>query len=183
MLQKAIRVFWRKGFAATSTDELLQEMGIGRQSLYNAFGDKRQLYLEVLRSYMEGTFGGHLERLNKPKSPLQGIRRLLLGLAAPDDDERALGCLGVGSAGEFGTRDPELLAQLQSGSQFLRAQLVKRIREGQESGEVDPSMDAQKAAEFVQMVMNGLQLAARTGADVRYMHDMANFAIDRLKAD
>lgn len=47
-LQRAMRVFWAKGFAATSTDDLVQAMGIGRQSLYNAFGDKKRLYLEAL---------------------------------------------------------------------------------------------------------------------------------------
>ncbi|WP_155737462.1 TetR/AcrR family transcriptional regulator, partial [Agrobacterium tumefaciens] len=50
-LEKALRVFWSKGFAATSTDDLREAMGIGRQSLYGAFGDKRKLYLEALDAY------------------------------------------------------------------------------------------------------------------------------------
>jgi len=181
VLQKATQVFWRNGFAATSTEELVQEMGIGRQSLYNAFGDKRQLYLEVLRTYSDGTLTGHLQRLGTPKSALEGVRGLLNGLAAADDRVRALGCLGVGSAGEFGATDAELVAQRKPVNDVLEAALVKRIREGQRSGEIDPSMNARKATAFVLMTMTGLQLSARAGADLQTMHEMADFAVGRLK--
>jgi TetR/AcrR family transcriptional repressor of nem operon len=87
-LEYATRVFWAKGFAATSTDDLIEAMGIGRQGLYNAFGDKRALYLEALRSYQRATTAGHLRRLNEPTSPVAGIRSLLLGLIADDDELR-----------------------------------------------------------------------------------------------
>ena len=182
-LQKATELFWDKGFAATSTDSLLSAMGIGRQSLYNAFGDKRRLYLEVLQSYQERTVGGHLRRLNEPQSPLEGIRQLLIGLAATDDDVRALGCLGVGSVGEFGTRDPELSRFAATTSRILGARLVARIKEGQRLGEVDKALDAQRVAEFVLLTMTGLQLSARAGSDLKSMRQLANFAVDRLKAD
>ena len=50
-LERATCVFWAKGYASTSTEDLLAAMGIGRQSLYNAFVDKRALYLEALERY------------------------------------------------------------------------------------------------------------------------------------
>src|ERR1700761_2243502 len=84
-LDRAIGVFWANGFAATSTEDLTAAMGIGRQSLYNAFGDKRRLYLEALGAYQARSVGGHLARLNGPVSPLEGVRDLLLGLI-PDDE-------------------------------------------------------------------------------------------------
>src|SRR5689334_10845246 len=102
-LHCATRVFWAKGFASTSTDDLIEAMGIGRQSLYNAFGDKRALYLEALDSYQQATTAGHLKRLNEPASSIAGIRALLLGLIAEDDELRAMGCMGVGAVSEFGT--------------------------------------------------------------------------------
>ena len=63
-LERATGVFWAKGYASTSTDDLLTAMGIGRQSLYNAFQDKRALYLEALERYQRTTTTGHLQRLN-----------------------------------------------------------------------------------------------------------------------
>src|SRR5580698_5260853 len=104
-LDRATRAFWAKGYASTSTEDLLTAMNIGRQSLYNAFGDKRKLYLEALERYQRESNAGHLERLKNSASPLGGIEALLLGLIADDDDIRALGCMGVNAVSEFGSAD------------------------------------------------------------------------------
>jgi TetR/AcrR family transcriptional repressor of nem operon len=181
-LDRAMKLFWEKGFAATSTDSLLAEMGIGRQSLYNAFGDKRQLYLEVLRSYQQMSVGGHLKRLNEPASPLEGILELLSGLAAKDRKIRALGCFGVSSIGEFGTSDPELRRLGEAAGALLRGRIAERIREGQALGEIDPGFEAEEGAAFVLMSMMGLQVTARAGAGVKDMQRLAAFAVERLKA-
>lgn len=181
-LQKAMEVFWAKGFAATSTDDLLQAMRIGRQSLYNAFGDKRQLYLEALQTYQQDVTSGHLHRLNSLPSPLEGIESLLVGLIAEDDRQRAMGCMGVGSVGEFGTTDEDLIALRAKVSQVLQARLVERIREGQARGEIERDMSPEQAAGFVQMTMTGLQVAARGGADAEQLWALARFAVDRLRA-
>jgi AcrR family transcriptional regulator len=181
-LQCATRVFWAKGFASTSTDDLIEAMGIGRQSLYNAFGDKRALYLEALDSYQRGTTAGHLKRLNEPASSIAGIRALLLGLIAEDDELRAMGCMGVGAVSEFGTADPTLVELRAKVGPLVFARLVERLREGQARGEVDPAMDVKEAARFLQMTMTGLQLAARGGANADALRRLAHFAIGRLKA-
>jgi AcrR family transcriptional regulator len=180
-LDLAMRTFWAKGFAATSTDDLLQAMRIGRQSLYNAFGDKRQLYLEALKTYQQRTIAGHVTRLMSAATPLDGIRDLLFGLAPAEDRLRALGCMGVGSVGEFGATDPELVDMREKARPLLAARLIERIREGQASGEIDPGMDPEQAAGFIQMTMTGLQLAARSGASIEQLQTQARFAVDRLR--
>jgi TetR/AcrR family transcriptional regulator, transcriptional repressor for nem operon len=180
-LECATRVFWAKGFASTSTDDLIEAMGIGRQSLYNAFGDKRALYLEALESYQCATTAGHLRRLNDPASPIAGVRALLLGLIAEDDELRGRGCMGVGAVSEFGTADPTLVTLRAKVGPLVFKRLVERLREGQARGEIDPAMDAEEAARFVQMTMNGIQLAARGGANVKELRTLARFAVGRLK--
>ena len=180
-LDAALRVFWAKGFAATSTDDLREAMGIGRQSLYGAFGDKRTLYLEALDTYQRRTNSGHLKRLAAPASAVQGIEDLLVGLVVDDDGERALGCMGVGSVGEFGISDEELNARRAKSSASLDKHIADRIREGQHAGEIDPDFDAREASAFIQMTMTGLQLAARSGASASDLKAMARFAARRLK--
>jgi AcrR family transcriptional regulator len=181
-LDKAMAVFWAKGFAATSTDDLLAAMGIARQSLYNAFGDKRQLYLEALRAYQQRQITGHLERLNAPASPLDGIRDLLVGVVADDDALRSLGCMGVGAIGEFGTSDPELVEMRDQHGPVLHKRLTARIREGQARGEIDGKLEASTAAGFVQTAMMGLQVVARAGGKARQLHELARFTVERLRA-
>jgi TetR/AcrR family transcriptional regulator, transcriptional repressor for nem operon len=181
-LERALRVFWAKGYASTSTEDLLAAMNIGRQSLYNAFGDKRTLYLEALERYQSESTAGHLARLNGGGSPLSGVEALLLGLIAEDDGERALGCMGVGAVSEFGVADPELAALRSKVAPRLARRLVERIREGQTCGEIDPGLDPRQTAAFVQMTMQGIQLGARAGSDAKSLRALARFAVDRFRA-
>ena len=166
-LNRATRVCWARGYASTSTEDLLAAMKIGRQSLYNAFGDKRKLYLEALERYQWESTAAHLGRLNGSASPLAGIEALLLGVISEDDSVRALGCMGVSAVCEFGAADPELVMLRSKVGPRLFRRLVERIREGQACGEVDLAFDAREAAAFLQMTMQGIQLGARAGATSR----------------
>jgi len=181
-LDKALRVFWAKGFAATSTDDLREAMGIGRQSLYGAFGDKRTLYLEALDTYQQRTNTGHITRLRRPSSPLQGIEDLLMGLVSDDATERELGCMGVGSVCEFGMTDPDLNVGRRAASAALGRRIAERVLEGQRSGEIAPHLEPDESAAFIQMTMTGLQVAARGGAKAAELRTMARFATELLRS-
>lgn len=181
-LDRATKLFWGRGFAATSTEVLLKEMEIGRQSLYNAFGNKRDLYLEALRNYQEFTIAAHIERLEAPEDPLGGIRSLLAGVAVPDDGIRELGCFGVSAVEEFGTSDPEICAISQRFDGILTGRIKDRVREGQAIGRIDERLDADDTARFIAMTLTGLQVSARGGSDVVAMRRLADFATDRLRA-
>lgn len=179
-LQDAIQVFWAKGFAATSTEDLLAAMKIGRQSLYNAFGDKHALYVAALDAYQRKSVDGHIQRLEAPASALDGIRALLIGLVPDDDRLRAMGCMGVGSACEFSTSDADLVEMRQASYARLQNRVLARLREGQATGEIDPALAPDEAADFIQMTMTGIQLAARAGGGSEPLRTMARFASDRL---
>jgi TetR/AcrR family transcriptional repressor of nem operon len=181
-LERATGVFWAQGYASTSTDDLLTAMGIGRQSLYNAFQDKRALYLEALERYQRTTTAGHLRRLNGAASPIAGVQALLLGLISNNDDIRALGCMGVGAVCEFGSTDPEIAALRTKVSPALRSRLTERLKEGQAAGEIDRSLDCATAASFIQLTMQSIQLAARGGIDATSLRAQARFVVERLKS-
>lgn len=181
-LERALRVFWEKGYAATSTDDLLSAMQIGRQSLYNAFGDKRRLYVEALERYQSESVSGHVARLTAPASAIAGIGALLLGVIAGNAAERGLGCMGVNAICEFGTADPELAELREKAGAVLLKQVVARVREGQDAGEIDRAVDAREAASFILTTMQGIQLGARAGAKPQALRATAEFAADRLRA-
>ncbi|CAM2156972.1 TetR/AcrR family transcriptional regulator, transcriptional repressor for nem operon [Pararobbsia alpina] len=181
-LNNAMRVFWQKGFAATSTDDLLAAMNIGRQSLYNTFGSKRELYLEALDRYQQESVSGHVRRLKAASTPVAGLESMLLGVIARDERERTLGCMGVNSVCEHGADDEDLASMRAKMSGVLLAPVVERIREGQQLGEIDASLDAQATAMFVLTAMQGLQLNARGGLDAKTLRSIARFAIDRIRS-
>jgi TetR/AcrR family transcriptional regulator, transcriptional repressor for nem operon len=105
----------------------------------------------------------------------------LLGLIVEDDAQRAMGCMGVGAVSEFGVSDPTLAELRVRVGPVLFSCLVERLREGQARGEIDPAMNVEEAARFIQMTMTGLQLAARSGASAEALRSLAHFAVDRLR--
>ena len=132
-------VFWSKGYAATSTDDLLDAMRIGRQSMYDTFGDKRRLYVEALGRYQQEQVAGHIKRLRTPASPLAGVEALLSGVIAAQKTTREMGCMGVGAICEFGTSDGELAAMRATSNRLLHDVLVEQFAAAKAAGEIPPA--------------------------------------------
>ena len=173
-------VFWSKGYAATSTDDLLDAMRIGRQSMYDTFGDKRRLYVEALGRYQKEQVAGHIKRLRTPASPLAGVEALLSGVIAAQRATREMGCMGVGAICEFGTGDGELAAMRATSNRLLHDVLVEQLEAAKTAGEIAPALDTDRAARFVETTMLGLQVAARAGATASDLRATATFAIAGL---
>jgi AcrR family transcriptional regulator len=181
-VERAMSVFWSKGYAATSTDDLLEAMKIGRQSMYDTFGDKRRLYVEALRRYQLESVAGHIKRLRSTASPLAGIEALVVGVISSDRTTREKGCMGVGAICEFGNADTELAQLRVKSGGMLRKVLVERLQDAQAAGEIGETVDIERAARFVETTMFGLQVAARAGESTRSLRDMAAFAIAGLRS-
>jgi TetR/AcrR family transcriptional regulator, transcriptional repressor for nem operon len=181
-VERAMSVFWSKGYAATSTDDLLEAMKIGRQSMYDTFGDKRRLYVEALRRYQLESVAGHIKRLRSMASPLAGIEALVVGVISSDRTTREKGCMGVGAICEFGNADTELAQLRVKSGGMLRKVLVERLQDAQAAGEIGETVDIERAARFVETTMFGLQVAARAGESTRSLRDMAAFAIAGLRS-
>ncbi|GAB2859957.1 TetR/AcrR family transcriptional regulator [Actinoallomurus bryophytorum] len=181
-LRRAAEVFWDRGYEAASTDELLTAMGIGRQSMYNAFGDKRRLYLEALQHYQAETGAEMFERLRTAASPLGALSGVLLAIARQSADERRRGCMAVNAATEFGQADQEIGAIVNAGVNLCHVAYERVLAEAKRKGEVRPDLDERAAARFLHSTLVGLRVSARSGAAPEMLHDIATVAIDGLRA-
>src|SRR5258706_5010978 len=125
-------LFWRKGYAATSVEDLTETLHLSRSSLYDTFGDKRRLFLEALKFYSERVISATERTLNQAPSPLAGIQALLDDLlAGVDNPSGALGCFMVNSVAELVPYDPAVTALATAYSaalQGLLAQALTRAR-------------------------------------------------------
>jgi AcrR family transcriptional regulator len=180
-VERAMSVFWRKGYAATSTDDLLRAMNIGRQSMYDTFGDKHRLYLEALERYQRESVAENIGRLRSTASPLAGIEAFVIGIIASDKSARERGCMGVGSICEFGNTDTDLVTlRARSGGAQRRA-LIERLRHAQAANEIGANVDIERAARFVETMMFGLQVSAKAGSSLQSLRDTVAFAIASLR--
>lgn len=179
-LTKAIGVFARHGYEAASTSDLLESMGIGRQSLYGAFGDKRRLFLEALRKYAAGSFEEIREALARPGPAAAAIEAaLLVGLGSSEDLES--GCLGVGSIVEFSRSDPEINALNDAAGREIAAAFASKIGEGVAAGELKAGLDPEAASRLLIILRSGLKVAARGGADAAELQEAARLGLGWLR--
>jgi TetR/AcrR family transcriptional repressor of nem operon len=180
-LQEAVNVFCNHGYEGTSTDDLLQAMRISRQSLYDTFGDKRQLYLEALQQYVANSIAEQIRALNSGTSVLAGLEAALLAFASKSGTAEAPGCMGIGATCEFGVSDREVAALIGTADKALQSSLERRIREGQANGEISTEVSPQAGAQFIKATFVGIKVAGRGGAPAATLREVAQMAIRSLK--
>jgi len=179
-LQAATRLFWTRGFAGASADDLIKEMGIARQSLYDTFGNKRDLYLEALRSYSTGNVSALIQILREEKSPCEALKRLLLAPALISREEREMGCFGINSICEFGVSDPDVVGAIEGSRVALSAAIGALIDEAKRKGEIPGNIDTRAANNYIGCVTAGLKVAGRAGASSEMLREMGEMAMTAL---
>lgn len=178
-LRKAMMVFWEKGYAATSAADLVQAMGIGRQSLYDTFGDKHQLYLEALALYSEASVADLVQSMRAAR-PLEAIEAMLMAFAARPEQQNALGCMGINSICELGLQDDAVNAVRARSGAPLRASLITLLEQAKAAGDADPALDAAAGADFILATLAGMKVIAKGGADAQALRSVGALAVQAL---
>jgi TetR/AcrR family transcriptional regulator, transcriptional repressor for nem operon len=143
-LDAAIDCFWRHGYGATSVRDLGDEMGLGSASLYNAFLDKRTLFLRALDRYLDGMMRERIARLERSLPPKEAVKAFIGEIVERSvNDREQRGCMLINAAAEFGARDPELgreiAARLDELQGFFRRMIARARRDGSIPRECDPA--------------------------------------------
>ena len=162
-LHRAISIFSQKGFAATSTDDLMRAMDLGRQSMYDTFGDKRALFLKALEVYVTEKVRSINVELQTPGSPLASIRRALVHFAERRDLSSTDGCMGINAICEFGRRDEDVTRIIRTAAKAQRHTLMDTLRRAQKEGELAARTDLESLADFFESTLAGIRIAAKAG--------------------
>jgi AcrR family transcriptional regulator len=176
-LDAAIGAFREHGFEGTSTPMLVEAMGIGRQSIYDTFGDKWQLYCAAVRRYATAEAEEHLSALRGPARAIDGITAMIDRVVR----EAHQACLGVGSICEFGRTQQELTGIHAVSGRALQGAVSKRLREAQANGDVAKELDADEAAEFLLANIASIRIAARGGAKPRQLQVLASLTLRAIR--
>ena len=164
-LDRAMDVFWRQGYQATSTDDLMEAMGIGRGSFYNTFGSKRKVYLRTLERYLDVLEeGGPYRKLRElePGAPaLQGLLGSYLDSVASEHGNH--GCYFVHVAKEHRGEDPEVQKAIRAGISRMRKILSEHMKVAQEQGILSDRVDPTQAALLMMAVAWGSHVLMEAG--------------------
>ncbi|MFM0056319.1 TetR/AcrR family transcriptional regulator [Paraburkholderia phytofirmans] len=162
VLEAASAAFWTKGYEATSTRDLVKSTGLTQPSLYNAFGDKRTLYLRALEHYLEHTLRERIRRLERTVSPALGITMFfheVIERTLADPAQR--GCMLVNSALETTSEDETFREIVATEFAEMRAFFYRRMIAASESGEITPVVSADDAATHLLATLIGVRVLAR----------------------
>ncbi|GAA1250677.1 TetR/AcrR family transcriptional regulator [Prauserella halophila] len=174
-LDQAIRLFWRKGYEATSVRDLSEELSLRQPSLYNAFGGKHALFEEAVGVY-DRRYGGFIDAAldEEPTAP-QAIRRILAEAPARYTREGLpRGCLVA--AGDQGTDDERIRTTLSRLREQKTDDIRRKIETDMTAGRLAGSIDAAGQAGYVMAVLSGLVQRARDGAPRRELEQIAGVA-------
>ncbi|WP_210592158.1 TetR/AcrR family transcriptional regulator [Streptomyces sp. GESEQ-35] len=175
--------FWDAGYAATSLEDLMRVSGLGKGSLYAAFGDKRQLFLRALRSYTDDSHDRLRKALAEAPRAVDALRMLL---EAPIDDPTGAGtrrgCLMANSTCELGIADPEVVAHAHRTYETTTALIGDCVARAQREGDL-PAADPIALARALLAAQQGIVFMSRTGLDTATLAATARSLAAQLLPD
>jgi TetR/AcrR family transcriptional repressor of nem operon len=161
-LVSAMRVFWEKGYEATSIQDLEDAMGLKRTSIYNTFGNKRALFERVLVCYKESVMAKLFAEMDSAANIREGIRRLLnAALDIHYDEANPGGCLVVLSVLESDQHDSRAQASMQQTIHDLKNALQSRLTRAKKSGELPERLDSAATATTIATTMTGMMVMGK----------------------
>ncbi|MGK5552402.1 TetR/AcrR family transcriptional regulator [Actinomadura kijaniata] len=180
-VEQAMQVFWRKGYNATTPQDLVDALGIGKGSLYHAFGSKHGLYERALERYRDGQAALLVDLLDQPvpvRERLRGVLLILVDMDMADPDRR--GCMAINAAAERAGVDPaatDLVRRM-----FDRTEEAFRalVEEGQRNGEIDPARDARALGSLLLATLVGMRLLARAAEGPERLTRVVDAVLDSL---
>lgn len=181
--EAAMRIFWRKGYAATSIQDLIDVTGLSRSSLYNSFDSKHGIFQHALLRYHHQT-AVLIELMAQDGLAPDLVRKLLERIVADElGDETCSGCLVANTALELGGRDKAMTALLGRHFDALETALTALMQRGQNQGVIASEQSPVALARFIVAMIQGLRVIARGHTDAQRaqrLHDVVEVAVGTL---
>ena len=177
-LEAAMLLFWRKGFAAASMNDLCDAMGIRSPSLYAAFGSKEALYLEAIEHYVQTIGPPVWDKLAEGTTARAGVENLLLAgtETLPESGAMPAGCMAMlaGVSDEWPAAITDVVSKVRL---EVLGELRSRLKTGVAEGELPASTDIDGLSRFYLSVFQGMAIQARDGATAAELRSIAAAAM------
>jgi len=181
LLDKALGLFWRKGYNATSAQDLVDELGISRSSLYDTYTDKRNLFKESLRQYQQCNTSVVVRMADESTDARQTVQQIFQNIIKEStEDEFNRGCFMVNTAVELSGQDKEIGELVSQNNKGVEDALTRLVKKGQADGQFSTRKSARTFARYLFSSISGLRVAARSGADRRVLNDIVDVVLFTL---
>lgn len=179
IIEKAMNVFWEKGYHGTSMQDLVDAMQINRSSLYNTIGDKHCLFIKCVTSYVEAGFRETQEKIAKEKSALKALINIIRDKAewVVDSDK---GCLGIKTVFEIAPEDAEVRNLLCKNGARYQQMMTDLIQKAIDDGELDGSEEASLLAEYIMTTFTGWKQTFILNGDPIIIKKMSEYLIKSI---
>jgi len=178
VLEKAIQIFWHKGYNGTSMQDLVDGLGISRSSLYDTYTDKHTLFVKALESYQNSGSSKVEKIVNTPGPAKETVKKLLEFVADEllgDKDQK--GCFMVNAEVEVAPHDAEINNLVCKNDQQMEDAFYQVIKKGKESGEIKNSQDARALSRFFFNTVKGIRVTAKSTTDKSVFDDIINLTV------
>lgn len=159
-LEQAMALFWSKGFANTSINDLTETLAINRFSLYNTFGDKETLYYQALDNYLSSISFPKLEPLRARGAGIETLETFLVGFAEKQK-ENTCGCFIQNAVVEHAGENQEVLKRSDALFNTLQTAIVEAIKSAQHQSQISLKQDAESLGQFVICQMQGMRVLGK----------------------
>ncbi|MFD6353323.1 TetR/AcrR family transcriptional regulator [Nocardia tengchongensis] len=180
VVDRAMDAFWTHGYANTSPAQLAEATGVGKGSLYNTFGSKRELFDLCMTRYDRMGTDLANEVLSQPGTAKERLRAWMR-LVVDSDLARPVrrGCLVANTAMELGGHDPAATTAVTVAVEHMIEAFTARIQQGQRDGDVRADVDARAYSEFLMNTVGGLRITTKV-SDAETLYRIIDTALSTL---
>jgi AcrR family transcriptional regulator len=180
-LNGAMSLFWQKGLSATSLDELAVAMNMNRPSIYNAFGNKHDIYRRSLARFCGQLDKGFEATIASSSSIKTGLVAFFdMAIEVYCGGEAQMGCLMICTAPSEALSHPEVGEDLKGLIQRLDSKIANSLEKAQREGELCKSLQPKLAAKMLQATLHTLALRARTGESKTSLRKLGRYAVETI---
>lgn len=177
-LERAMELFWLKGYHGTSMQDLVDAMGISRSSMYDTFGDKHAIFLAAFQHYKRSQSFDFIDASSDIANTLANFFNHLLRDIVADDEKR--GCFIVNVSTELAWQDTAVRSIIQENYQMFESQFLPIFQRAIENGELNAQKDPRAMTRFLYVNMVGMRAASRATDDITFFRDAAKTALNAL---
>lgn len=176
-LDQAMELFWERGYHATSIQDLVDRLGVNRQSLYDTYGGKDQLFLAALERYREIQTGPVRRLLEQDGPAIEVLRKFLDTFVETLSSGDTKGCFMANTITELAAQDPAVAQVCSANTRQLEGALSGLLVRAQEAGDIRANRSPLQLARFLVNTMNGLAVTAKVTRDRKTLADIVTVAL------